>query len=140
MNVLAVLDTMYNWKRLADGHTEAPRYFRINPRNTTGRRLYRLIGEDNQLLVTNCCKEIGSNSNSHGTPDSVWLSENLIELKEWFDLLLICGGVAKKTYRETDLEFPRVMHIMHPAARTWTKSMIEETIAKIQNLQTLSSF
>lgn len=134
MKVLAVLDTMYNWKRLADGHTEAPRYFQINPRNHTGKRLYKLIGPGNQLLVTDCCREIGVSSTSHGTPDPEWLKENLSMLRGWANLILVCGNVASKTYDATGFTFPHVRKILHPAARTWTKELLEQTAKDIQSL------
>ena len=134
MRVLAVLDTMYNWKSLADGHQQSPRAFAINPRNHTGKRLYNLIGPGNELLVTNCCKEIGHNSSSHGKPDVDWLKSNLQFLEDWFDLVLICGNVASKTYEQTGLNYPNVITMLHPAARTWTKQLIQEMKERINSL------
>lgn len=121
---------MYNWRSMTK---EAPRYFRINSENHTGKRLYKLIGPDNELLVTNCCKELGTSANSHGKPDVEWLSTNLWLLSDWFDLLLICGNVASKTYEQTGLKHERVITMLHPAARTWTKELIERMSIEIQH-------
>src|SRR5690349_8002265 len=76
--VVAVLDTMYDWqgKTSEAGYREAPRYFRINPRNFTGKRLYKLVGK-NKLLVTDACRELVSSPDEHGVPDPNWLSENI---------------------------------------------------------------
>lgn len=137
--VVAVLDTMWDWKGLtsAAGYAQAPRYFRINPNNFTGRRLYKLIGPMNHLLVTDSCKELVSSSKEHGTPDPQWLSDNLqiINALRPIDILLICGKVAQRTFSEVSYvpENARILQIPHPAARTWTKDMIQAVSEGIQN-------
>lgn len=137
--VVAVLDTMWDWRGAtsAAGYGLAPRYFRINPNNFTGRRLYKLIGPLNKLLVTDSCKELVSSPKKHGTPDPQWLSENLqiINALRTIDILLICGKVAKGTFEQISYvpEKARVLYIPHPAARVWTKERISIISEIIQN-------
>jgi hypothetical protein len=72
MNIVALLESMWGWR----GYSEAGdviRYFRINPDNFSGRRLYSLIGPSHSLLVTNSCRECQRSANDHGTPDPAWV-------------------------------------------------------------------
>ena len=137
--VVAVLDTMWDWRGVtsAAGYGTAPRYFRINPNNFTGRRLYKLIGPNNRLLVTDSCKELVSSPKEHGTPDPHWLSENLRIINDLrpIDILLICGKVAQRTFESVSYvpEKARVIPIPHPVARVWTKERIKMTSQIIQN-------
>lgn len=117
------------------GYTEAPRYFRINPQNYSGRRLYRLVGS-NHLIVTNACRELVSGPEKHGKPDSVWLQENLRIIDKFgpIDVLLICGKVAQRTYAQCRFIAPLEIEMPHPAARAvWTKERIEALSIKIQS-------
>lgn len=128
MKVVAVLDSMWDWRQRTSGagHKEAPRSFRINPRNYSGKRLYRLVGLDADLVVTNSCRELCASANHHGEPDPVWLRENL-DLLAPFDVLLVCGKVAQATYAKSGHQFERRLDIPHPAARTWSQAKIDET-------------
>jgi len=69
--VVAILETMWDWRGQASsaGYRQAPEYFRINPSNHSGRRLYKLIGPDSRLLVTNACRELVSSAKHHGKGD-----------------------------------------------------------------------
>jgi Uracil DNA glycosylase superfamily. len=140
--VVAVLDTMYDWrgKTSGAGYREAPRYFRINPNNFTGKRLYRMVGK-NKLLVTDACRELVHSSKEHGTPDPVWLYENIVLLNKLrpIDILLICGRVAQKTFAEilNMVDDPRlnrikVLEIPHPAARNWTNEKLDKITEEIR--------
>lgn len=137
--VIAVLETMYDWRGMTTGagHTvDAPPYFNINPRNHSGKRLYRLIGDDHELLVTNACRELGRTANCHGKPSPGWLRGNLeiIARKHPFSLLLVCGKVAQATFKECGFECAEgVSHMLipHPAARMWTSAMINNVAAEI---------
>jgi hypothetical protein len=136
MRAIAVLDSMWDWRRMTSGagYVEAPRSFRINPDNFSGRRLYRICGPGAALLVTNACRELCSSANHHGTPDPAWLHENL-KLLEPFDVLLVCGKVAQATYARsgyTPSSAARVFQMMHPAARTWTNAMLDATAGQVQ--------
>ena len=143
MNVVAILETMWDWRGMTSGagYAEAPRFFRINPQNHTGRRLYKLIGPDAKLLVTNACRELVSGPREHGTPNPQWLAENLAEIEvnrpdsATIDVLLVCGKVAQATFRECGYKpkAARIIEIPHPAARTWTRAQIEAISDLIQN-------
>lgn len=114
------------------GYREAPRHFRINPDNFSGKRLYRIAGDDANLLVTNSCRELCGSARQHGTPDPAWLAENL-RLLEPFDVLLVCGKVAQATFaRANYAPRARVLELPHPAARMWTHAMLEDAAAKVR--------
>ena len=143
INVVAILETMWDWRSQTSGagYTEAPRFFRINPQNFSGRRLYNLIGPDAKLLVTNACRELVSGPNHHGKPDPKWLAENLTLIESGLpnsapiDVLLVCGKVAQRTYRECGYQSQtaRIIEIPHPAARAvWTRQYIEQVAKQIQ--------
>lgn len=129
--VVAVLETMWGGPR-----GRAPRYFKINPYNKSGQRLYKLVG-DLSLVVTNACREMVSHARHHGKPDPEWLLENLKRLRP--DLILVCGKVAKRTYKKSGYKPDgcKVMFILHPAARTWTKASIKRTTKRIAKYYTL---
>lgn len=127
--VIALLDSMWNWQGFSGG--EPVRFFTINPNNVSGKRLYRLVGENVELLVTNSCREIGSHANAHGKPDANWVAENL-RLLEPFDLLLVCGLVAKQTYLSKVFAYQNVLIVDHPAARRWSHVTLEQTAQAIQ--------
>lgn len=129
--IVAVLDTMWG-----DRPGRAPRYFRINPYNHTGKRLYKLIGAENakRLYVTNVCRELVTHASQHGKPDPIWLAENLRRLDP--AVILVCGSVAQKAF---DQICPTIwdgngveIYMPHPAARCWTKRMLRETERKIR--------
>jgi hypothetical protein len=115
MRVVAILDTMWDWRGQTSGagYGQAPPFFRINPDNHSGKRLYKLVGENAQLLVTNSCKELATHSRQHGTPDPEWLAKNLAEIElnrddsVPMDLLLICGSVAKGHIRRQRIQAGR---------------------------------
>lgn len=143
MRVVAILETMWDWESAtsAAGYKEAPRFFRINPRNYSGKRLYKLIGPDAQLLVTNACRELVSGPQHHGKPDSIWLAQNLelIEVRRpdsaSIDVLLVCGKVAQKAFEQCTYKpkTARIVYMPHPAARqVWTREFIEQKANEIQ--------
>lgn len=127
---VAVLEVMWDWESRTSsaGYVEqAPSYFRINPNNFTGSRLYSWLGKQgeqwDELLVTNACPELVSNASGRGKPDRDWLEANLLELRP-FDLCLVCGKVAQATVNLSATKGSRVIFLPHPAARTWTRSSL----------------
>ena len=116
------------------GYVEAPKFFRINPKNHSGRRLYKLIGPGARLLVTNACRELVMGPEHHGKPDPSWLRDNLEELEtHGFDLLLVCGKVVRAAFKSCGYSAKaRVLEIPHPAARVWTKDYTNEIIDTIR--------
>ena len=121
----AILETMWG------DPGKAPGWFRISPYNFTGRRLYWLLGH-HDLWVTNACREQVANARQHGTPDPEWLASNLKRLR--FDLLLVCGRVAQRTFNACGYRPPkcRIIEMPHPAARIWTKADLERWRQLIQ--------
>lgn len=108
----------------------ASRWFRINPWNHSGKRLYRLIGHG-VFKVTNACKELVHRASDQGTPDAAWLRSNLKVLRP--DIVLVCGNVAQSTFkRDMVPESALVFRLPHPAARTWTKKQIESWARRLQ--------
>lgn len=142
MRAVAVLEVMWDWEARTSsaGYEEmAPTWFRINPANFTGKRLYYFLGPKGEffddLRVTNACPQLVSSARGRGTPDPIWLSNNLDSL--WpFSLLLVCGRVAQQTYSLADTlrgrERARVIELPHPANRTWTKRALEQCRRFIQ--------
>ena len=153
MRVVAILETMWDWRGMTTGagYRQAPRYFRINPDNYSGKRLYKLVGPKARLLVTNACPELASSAKGHGKADPNWLAENLAFLdgRGWeatddapaqpdarwcIDVSLVCGKVAQAAYKDSGYvpRKARVLEIPHPAARTWSRAKINAVAEKIQ--------
>lgn len=134
MKIVALLESMWGWRGHNDPGEEATRFFRINPDNFSGRRLYRLCGDAN-LVVTNSCRIVQQSANHHGIPDVEWVKENLSRAhSDGCDLFLICGKIAKETFEKTGLQFPHVIFMDHPAARRWTNAKMDEIAAQIAEL------
>jgi hypothetical protein len=151
LNVVAVLETMWDWRQMTSGagYNEAPRFFRINQNNFSGKRLYWLLSSDTaqlgtcvKLLVTNACRELVSGPQFHGKGDPAWLGENLNLLESArpesrnLDLLLVCGKIAQDTYAKCGYKPPettRVIRLPHPAARLWSTDSLNRTRAIIQS-------
>jgi len=127
---VAVLDTM--WGTVG----RAPKYFYINPRNHSGKRLYWLAGCDlRDLLVVNACPELVGHATTHGKPDAAWLARSLRALPIPFHsaTLLICGKVAQRTFAASGIIWRGPTYsIDHPAARRWSRSTLDATRSLIQ--------
>ena len=104
------------------------RWFRINPLNHSGRRLIGIIGVP--FKVTNACSDIVYSARGRGTPDPVWLEENLRMLAP--DVLIVCGRVARKTFARHMAPQATVVRLPHPAARTWSKERIAAAKRRVQ--------
>lgn len=129
-NIVALLESMWGWRGYSDAGDVIP-YFRINPDNLSGSRLYRLCG-DHSLMVTNSCRECQASASDHGKPDPAWVAGNLKFLaSQKMDLLLVCGKVAKATYEASGFQFPKVIFMDHPAARRWSNAKLAATAAEI---------
>lgn len=133
--IVAILESMWDWRQMTSGagYKEAPRYFRINPQNFSGKRLYRIVGPSANLFVTNSCRELCGSANHHGTPDAKWLAENLNILSP-FDVLLVCGKIAQATYAASGYVWERRLEIPHPAARMWTNAMLNDIADRVRKL------
>lgn len=132
MFICALLESMWGWRGYNTPGEEAPRFFRINPDNFSGRRLYRLLSPGDNMVVTNSCRTVQRSASQHGTPDPTWVKENLEKAKaDGTELFLVCGKVAKSTYEKTGLTYTNVLFIDHPAARRWTRATELEVINQI---------
>lgn len=126
---VAVLEVQWGpWRRPAP-------YFKINPHNFTGRRLYWFLGHDD-LLVTNACPEIVDTPNGRGKPDAAYLYKNLCALAP-FNVLIVCGRVAQATWEQIHESVGttsfRTVYIPHPAARAaWNRNRLDEAQKAIQ--------
>lgn len=135
MKIVALLDSMWGWGGYNDAGEEAPRYFRINPDNFSGRRLYRICGDGHSLLVTNSCRTVQASASHHGVPDPAWVKSNLEFLAgQGMELLLVCGAVARRTFEESGFTFPRVIQMDHPAARRWSNAKLDAVSNQISQL------
>ncbi len=137
MKIVALLESMWGWGGHHAPGTEAPRFFRINPENFSGRRLYRLCGDAN-LIVTNCCRLVQQSASHHGEPDVDWVRQNLCRAQAaGCDLFLICGAVARETYLRADVKYllNRVLIIDHPAARRWSKQRLALVADQISTIR-----
>jgi hypothetical protein len=136
LKIVALLESMWGWGGSHNPGDDAPRFFRINPDNFSGRRLYRLCG-DAHLVVTNSCRVVQQSANHHGTPDPEWVKENLSKAQvDGCDLFLICGKVAKETYMATGLRIANVIYMDDPAARRWTTEKLDEIAERIAAIKT----
>lgn len=133
LKIVALLESMWGWRGYHGEGEEAPRFYRINRENFSGRRLYRICGDAN-LIVTNSCRTIQRSANHHGRPDPSWVTENLTKAHaDGCNLFLVCGRVAQDTYTSAGLQFPNVIKMDHPAARRWTNEKLDLLKAEISN-------
>lgn len=106
------------------------RWFHINPRNFSGKRLHEAFGV-HPFVVTNACPEVVGHAYEHAKPDVAWLRHNLLQLQPSF--VLVCGGVARKTFATDMVESScKVMYAAHPAARSWTRAMLAQLHVDVQ--------
>lgn len=151
---VAVLEIMWDWRAATSsmgyGKGLAPRSYRINPNNFTGRRLYNWLGTTeskikgsqlkySELKVTNACPQLVNSASGRGIPDANWLRENL-EILEPIKLLLVCGKVAQETFVKCCEPSPtflaaRILFVPHPAARMWTSQALSTVRRVVQEGQ-----
>lgn len=148
LRTIAILEVMWDWRAQTSkaGYQEkAPPWFRINPENFTGKRLYNFVGKANKdgLKVTNACPQLVESAKGRGKPDEHWLRENLEKLRP-FDLVLVCGKVAQSVFclstvvnargieKGKSKGHARVIFMPHPAARNWTTVAMSKAAAHIQ--------
>jgi hypothetical protein len=72
------------------------------------------------ILCINACPYIVESANHHGTPDPEYVGVLLRRL--WpFDCLLVCGSIAKSTFRLSPFKGSApILFIHHPAWRAWS--------------------
>ena len=132
---VVILEVMWDWRNVAGqaGYRErAPRHFDINPHNFTGRRLHAWLKDYPGFRTTNACPELVSSAKGRGKPCKEWVRENLAFLAP-FDLLLVCGSVAAKTYERASANGARIIHLPHPAARCWHRQGLDFVATTIKH-------
>jgi hypothetical protein len=129
--IVVLLESMWGWGGFNTPGEETPRHFCINPRNFSGRRLYRLCSGE-PFLVTNSCRYVQSCATAHGTPDTLWVYDNLRLLMP-FELLLVCGKIAQSTFEQVKDRLPpfRYLYMDHPAARRWSNAKLDDMTYRI---------
>lgn len=125
MKIVAVLEVMW-----ADYGDPPLRWFRINPYNRSGQRLISIVGHRN-FTVTNSCPDVVYSAASRGIPSKSWLRANLKALAP--DVVLVCGRVAAATFEADMCPGARVVPMMHPAARAWSKAALASAQRKVTN-------
>lgn len=131
MKIVALLESMWAWGGYNEPDEEAPRFYRINPNNFSGRRLYRICGDAN-IVVTNSCRFVQKSANHHGKPDPEWVRENLLQAHaDGCNLFLICGKIAQQTFEDIHLSYLPHIYMDHPAARRWSNEKLDEIAARI---------
>jgi hypothetical protein len=96
-----------------------------------------MVPEGSQLLCMNCCPYIVADANTHGTPDPLYVANNLRALDtpmfnqatwEWeygIEVLLVCGNIAKETFKRSPYKtYGRILFVAHPAWRAWTNEAL----------------
>lgn len=136
--VCALLESMWGWGGYNTAGEEAPRFFRINPDNHSGKRLYRICGDVN-LIVTNSCRTVQLSASHHGTPDPAYVRENFKRAQlDGCDLFLICGKVAQATFEASFQPYNRLqfnhIYMDHPAARRWSNATIDAMKLQVREL------
>lgn len=148
MQFLAILETMWDWRQLTSNFgydDEAPDFFKINPENFTGKRLYYMtgVGRD-QLYVTNACPQLVNSASAHGTPDVKRLESNVnwwcrrVVANQNEATILVCGKVAQKTFEEGVIDVhDGIYHVYmpHPAWRGWTNETLDAVKEQLGNVR-----
>lgn len=106
--------------------------FQINPKNHSGRRLYKIM--PGRFLVGDACPGIVASPNMRGVPSVEHLEsvfDYAIGRGYTLPVVVIGGKIARATFEAMPHKpgIKRVMFMPHPAARAfWTKEI--EAIAK----------
>lgn len=117
MLVVALLDTFYNPHHVGE---LAPLVWVPSDTSVSSRNLRRLVPRDATILCINSCPYIVATADDHGKPEPLYVASLLRRLHPW-DVLLVAGTIAKRTYRLSPYKGDRpVLFIKHPAWRSWS--------------------
>lgn len=100
-------------------------FFRINPRNKSGKRMLNICG-DNNVYFANVCPTVTEVSNGKGKTDLAHVKQ--IVFAQEYDLYIICGEQAKKAIGaafegSAGLNNKSVIFMPHPASRSLTNNL-----------------
>lgn len=119
MLVVALLDSFYTTNPRHHG-TLAPLWWQPIDSSVSSRNLRKMVPEESSLLCINACPYIVESANHHGVPEPLYVA-GLLRRLEPFDLLLVCGSIAKATFKRSPYKGSHpILFIHHPAWRAWS--------------------
>jgi hypothetical protein len=117
--VVALLDSFYTTDSRHHG-TLAPLWWVPADSSVSSRNLRRIVPLGWEVLCINSCPYIVEGANYHGKPEPLYVA-SLLRRLEPFDCLLVCGNIAKNTFRLSPYKGSHpVIFIHHPAWRAWS--------------------
>ena len=119
MLVVALLDSFYTTNPRHHG-TLAPLWWYPGDSSVSSRNLRKMVPPGWDILCINSHPYIVASANHHGTPDPEYVGVLLRRLWPW-DVLLVCGSVAKGTFKQSPFKGSSpILFIHHPAWRAWS--------------------
>lgn len=119
MLVVALLDSFYTTDPRHHG-TPAPLWWHPGDSSVSSRNLRRMVPDGMDILCINSCPYIVQGADAHGKPEPLYVAALLRRL-EPFALLLVCGSIAKTTFKQSPYKGTHpVLYIHHPAWRAWS--------------------
>lgn len=119
MLVVVLLDSFYTSNPRHHGEL-APLWWYPADSSVSSRNLRKMVPPSSDILCINSCPYIVESANHHGVPEPLYVAD-LLRCLEPFDCLLVCGNVAKQTFKRSPYkgEHP-ILYIPHPAWRAWS--------------------
>lgn len=137
MNIVAILQSMWGPRR-----ERAPLFFRINPQNRSGAKLYT-VTQGHSLVVTNTASICGDSPDDYQPIDLAHLTKALDRLRKGIgiDAVLVCGNQSKEAWLALPAKYRTTPHIImpHPAARNLTNVLLHDVRAML-NVKPLASY
>lgn len=130
MLVVALLDSFYTSSPRHWG-TLAPLWWYPGDSSVSSRNLRRMVPPGAEILCINSCPYIVENANKHGKPEPLYVA-SLLRRLEPYDVLLVCGNIAKATFKQSPYKgYGCILFIPHPAWRAWSFALfsaVQESI------------
>jgi hypothetical protein len=128
--VIALLDSFYTTDPRHHG-TLAPLWWHPGDSSVSSRNLRKMVPDSENLLCINACPYIVASAIHHGVPEPLYVA-GLLRRLEPFTCLLVCGNVAKSTFKLSPYkgEHP-VLYIHHPAWRAWSNALFTDVRERI---------
>jgi hypothetical protein len=117
--IVALLDSFYTTNPRHHG-TLAPLWWQPIDSSVSSRNLRKMVPDPDDLLCINSSPYIVQSANHHGNPEPLYVA-SLLRRLEPFDLLLVCGSIAKATFKRSPYKGSHpIIFIPHPAWRAWS--------------------
>jgi len=132
---IALLDSFYTNDPHHHG-TPAPLWWHPGDSSVSSRNLRKMLPSSPSwdLLCINSCPYIVEGANAHGRPEPMYVAELLRRL-EPFDCLLVCGSIAKATFKLSPYKGSHpVLFIHHPAWRAWSTELIGQVQRQLETV------